>query len=845
MIRQVCVGLNFLHTQCQIIHTDLKPENILIARPPKLPDYSVVQQLISEGSSGKHQIVSPSKEIKSTSGKVGKLSVVQELPTQETESTTKEESNHNIQPSKAAAAADNDQPKKSKKKGKKKRNNARKADGKKRHGRRKNRNKGAEKRNVGSLDKIENEMLLMELDSIPISEKLKDEFILSNILSTNLRKIHGDEKMVPVDSSDSSDLVDHKLRLGGLSLVAADKYEAIQSQSKVLQAKGETFHSSTAAAQQDASIGTARADIDVVRDVDSFLGRYKNILLESSEDVQSLKVREAADKAKDACNVGSDSSQWQSMRPTLFAHLNFDTEQSGQSDSPSKRAKYESISIIDADNFTVPSEIMQATIRMVLPFGKVVNAFGAPACYQSDRDEKSCNVDGSDLEAESMSAVWYLTLDSSGSNSPIDRCQVDTLSDFEELEKKTDDDSETLNVNFMLKSAGEDLDDITALAAYCIFNVVTEDPEKYIIHLPYRSSGGGSDNDERLFVWEICHDAAVTHHLLRALELVIPGLRFMCHYDLSLPAALDEEDDKEMLVVMKRYTDHPICSYNYLATEKDEDSAEPVPGMGALFGIDLAVVQKSLTLIDRAAVGRMKAEGVLKDYRFETSSDLFAYIRPVEQRLRFFIGEAGELLDARDQLFHACISSDGGNPTRHLSSLDSSGKHIVPSLVRQKLDNDDSDQDSVPAFDVEVDSEVELDADLFAAQQDEKEGDLDAGRAFSRRSQRLQELNQEYADCKVKVVDLGNACWTFKHFTDDIQTRQYRSPEVIVGAKYHTSADMWSLGCIVFELLTGDLLFDPRAGRCICMYVYHYYHYQLCVDNHQVSRGAERRTTLP
>ncbi|KAJ6629478.1 kinase-like domain-containing protein [Mycena sp. CBHHK59/15] len=65
----------------------------------------------------------------------------------------------------------------------------------------------------------------------------------------------------------------------------------------------------------------------------------------------------------------------------------------------------------------------------------------------------------------------------------------------------------------------------------------------------------------------------------------------------------------------------------------------------------------------------------------------------------------------------------------------------------------------------------------------------------------------------VKIADLGNATWTHHHFTDDIQTRQYRSPEVIVGAKWGTSADIWSVACVIFELITGgDYLFDPAKG---------------------------------
>ncbi|WEW59177.1 serine/threonine protein kinase, CMGC [Emydomyces testavorans] len=64
----------------------------------------------------------------------------------------------------------------------------------------------------------------------------------------------------------------------------------------------------------------------------------------------------------------------------------------------------------------------------------------------------------------------------------------------------------------------------------------------------------------------------------------------------------------------------------------------------------------------------------------------------------------------------------------------------------------------------------------------------------------------------VKIADLGNACWVGHHFTNDIQTRQYRSPEVILGGKWGASADVWSMAAMVFELITGDYLFDPQSG---------------------------------
>ena len=64
---------------------------------------------------------------------------------------------------------------------------------------------------------------------------------------------------------------------------------------------------------------------------------------------------------------------------------------------------------------------------------------------------------------------------------------------------------------------------------------------------------------------------------------------------------------------------------------------------------------------------------------------------------------------------------------------------------------------------------------------------------------------------QVKIVDLGNSCWRDEHFSEDIQTRQYRCPEVILANGYDTPSDMWSFACVLFELYTGDVLFDPKA----------------------------------
>ena len=63
---------------------------------------------------------------------------------------------------------------------------------------------------------------------------------------------------------------------------------------------------------------------------------------------------------------------------------------------------------------------------------------------------------------------------------------------------------------------------------------------------------------------------------------------------------------------------------------------------------------------------------------------------------------------------------------------------------------------------------------------------------------------------RVKVADLGSSCWVNKKFSVKIGTQEYRAPEVLLQADYDTAADIWSSGCLAFELATGDYLFMPR-----------------------------------
>lgn len=74
-------------------------------------------------------------------------------------------------------------------------------------------------------------------------------------------------------------------------------------------------------------------------------------------------------------------------------------------------------------------------------------------------------------------------------------------------------------------------------------------------------------------------------------------------------------------------------------------------------------------------------------------------------------------------------------------------------------------------------------------------------------------VEDEYVlHCNIGLTDFGNSYFYSKRTKNEIQDRHYRAPEIILDFNYSYACDMWSVGCVVYELLTGFALFDPEES---------------------------------
>jgi serine/threonine protein kinase len=65
-----------------------------------------------------------------------------------------------------------------------------------------------------------------------------------------------------------------------------------------------------------------------------------------------------------------------------------------------------------------------------------------------------------------------------------------------------------------------------------------------------------------------------------------------------------------------------------------------------------------------------------------------------------------------------------------------------------------------------------------------------------------------------KLADFGSACWQSSYqLSTYIQSRFYRSPEVLMGLEFSTAIDIWSFACMLMTLYTGRVLFEGTSSE--------------------------------
>jgi dual-specificity kinase len=65
-------------------------------------------------------------------------------------------------------------------------------------------------------------------------------------------------------------------------------------------------------------------------------------------------------------------------------------------------------------------------------------------------------------------------------------------------------------------------------------------------------------------------------------------------------------------------------------------------------------------------------------------------------------------------------------------------------------------------------------------------------------------------DTEIRLIDFGSATFQDEYHSSVVSTRHYRAPEIILGLGWSYPCDIWSIGCILVELFTGDALFQTH-----------------------------------
>jgi len=80
-------------------------------------------------------------------------------------------------------------------------------------------------------------------------------------------------------------------------------------------------------------------------------------------------------------------------------------------------------------------------------------------------------------------------------------------------------------------------------------------------------------------------------------------------------------------------------------------------------------------------------------------------------------------------------------------------------------------------------------------------------------SSEVRDSVQRVNNPEIRLIDFGSATFNHEHHSSIVSTRHYRAPEVIMELGWTQPCDVWSIGCIVFEMALGVTLFQTHDNR--------------------------------
>jgi len=119
----------------------------------------------------------------------------------------------------------------------------------------------------------------------------------------------------------------------------------------------------------------------------------------------------------------------------------------------------------------------------------------------------------------------------------------------------------------------------------------------------------------------------------------------------------------------------------------------------------------------------------------------------------------------------------------------------------QHTDDGSTDECSINSTDTDTNTDTDTDTEIWSINSSESDDDNTNDNTNDNDNNKLPISN-------IIISDMGNLIHVNdKNKKSQIQTQYYMSPEVILRLEYDTSCDMWALGCTIYELLSGKLLF--------------------------------------